>query len=216
MGSLEIKSKSAAVRDRREATCRRVLDYLHLQLSELSLLCFVDDETVDDPEFEKKKNLELGENTRGIFYDNVAESLQNGRPLPFYVEESLQPPGGIRFNQLVYVHGIACEPEVSLILTLSHELQHFLQYKNERQAFLDDRSLNGKLQCWQDHPREYEAMLVSKQVATALCDEGTVNQYIQSRIDIFEKERKRWEFIGNLPLSENYDFPKQVSQLVEK
>jgi len=217
MGCLKVKSNNAEVRNRRTLVCHRVLDYFRLRLSELSLFCYVDDETIDDADFEKEKDIRLGENTRGIFYDDVRISLETGfPPLPSYVEDYLQESLPVPFNQLIYVHGCACEPEVSLMLTFSHELQHFLQYKNERQAFCNDQLLRGKLQNWLNHPSEHEAMLVSKQAATALCDEKTVDQYIQSRIEIFENERMRWNFIRDLSLAEKYDFPNQVNKLVVK
>jgi hypothetical protein len=225
MEPLQIKSADTQAKGRRGATCRRVLEHLHLQLSELDLLCFIDEEIVDDIDFEGRKNAILGVANRGVFVHDVNLALATGAPpLPSYVKTCLRSTNGENlFQKLIFVHGSACEPEESLIITFSHELQHYLQRRNEPQASAADMRLRGLLQNWQEHPSEHEAMLVSKQVATALCGEDLVSQYAESRIELSKKNQQswhgdllRWEFFRDLSISSNYEFASEVAKLVEK
>lgn len=225
MGQLHVKSADGLVKGRREAACRRVLEHFQLQLSELSLLCFVDEEAVEDMDFEEKKNAKLGVANRGFFVRSVKSALDVGNPpLPSYVRSSLRGATGENlFHKLIYVHGSACDPEESLIITLSHELQHFFQDRNEPQAGDLDCRLLGRLRNWQEHPSEHDAMLRSKQAAASLCGEDLVNRYADSRIELSKKNQRiwhedqlRWEFFRSLQISSEYEFGKEVVQLWEK
>ncbi|MEI9968201.1 MAG: hypothetical protein WDM87_06085 [Terracidiphilus sp.] len=176
-------------------------------------------------DFEKQKNAILGIANRGVFVHDVRLALASGAPpLPSYVKTCLcNDAGEYLFGKLIYVHGSACEPEESLVITLSHEVQHFLQRRNEPDASNADMRLRGRLQNWQEHPSEHEAMLVSKRVATLLCGEDLVNGYADSKIELAKKneqscheDRLRWEFFRGLLISEKYDFAVEVAQLVEK
>jgi hypothetical protein len=224
MEPLQVKSANAQVKASREATCRKVLEYFQLQLSQLSLLCFIDEEDVEDMDFEREKNARLGITNRGFFVFNVEWTLNTGTPpLPFYVEERLRGTAGeILFKKLIYIHGSACEPEVSLVISLSHELQHYFQHMNYPQSHIADMSLQGSLKSWQEYPSEHDAMLKSKQVTSILCDEDVVRRYTNSRIELAKKNQQdwhvdqlRWEFIRDLQITDKYDFANEVAKLID-
>jgi hypothetical protein len=225
MEPLQVKSADTQVKARREATCRKVLEHFKLQLSELNLLCFIDEEAVGDINFERQKNAILGVANRGYFEPNVGRALIIGKPpIPSYVRAFLRNTVGmILFQKLIYLHGSACEPEESLIITFSHELQHFLQHTNEPKSKAADYQLRGKLQSWQEHPSEHDAMLKSKQVASVLCGEDVVSRYTDSKIEqakknqqVWHEDQLRWEFFRSLVISDKYDFANEVAQLVKK
>jgi hypothetical protein len=114
-----------------------------------------------------------------------------------------------------------------MIITLAHELQHFLQYGNESRLYAADeiikilarsRQIPGFTN-WQDHPSEHEAMLVSKRVATRLCGEEAVRLYADSQITSAvndDDEKSRWKFFQELSLSTTYHFAAEVNALVQR
>ena len=110
MEPLQVKSADAQVKARREATCRKVLEYFQLQLSDYSLLCFVDEEAIGDIDFERQKNAKLGVANRGKLVSNVGLALAIcAPPLPSDVKTFLRDASGkILFQKLIYVHGSAC------------------------------------------------------------------------------------------------------------
>ncbi len=103
MEPLQVKSVNPQVKNRREATCRKVLEYFQLQLSELSLLCFIDEEAVEDLDFERQKNAKLGVANRGFFVFDVGCTLaKDDPPLPSYVKSRLHDATGKNiFQQLI-------------------------------------------------------------------------------------------------------------------
>jgi hypothetical protein len=231
MEPLQVKSKSAERREKRTATCREVFNHFHLQLFELNMLCFIDDEDDGDADYEEERSRVLGVSNRGGFIRDLAMAFAEGVPLPRYVKECLFGADGTQlFQRLLYVHGSASEPEESLIITLSHELQHFLQWRDEPQASEADGRLRGRLNNWQEHPSEHQAMLVSKQVATIFCGEPVVRAYTDSRIELaiqnqlrasasqqsWRQDQVRWEFFRALETSATYDFAKEVARLSTK
>ncbi len=225
MGQLKIRASDSSVRERRETACKNVLKHLGVKLSDVSLLCFIDDERVGDDDFEVQKNLRLGAANRGFHVPNVKASLVSGSPpLPACVKGCLLGDAGdVLFQSLIYVHGRACEPEVSLVITFSHELQHFLQRRNFPQACDADTRLRGLLHSWQEHPSEHEAMLVSKRVASALLGDEAVESYIDSKIELSStsqgdcrEDQARWEFLRSLRTDCKYDFEAEVVELVKR
>lgn len=231
MEPLQVKSVDARVKGRREGACRKVFDHLQLQLAELNLLCFIDDEAIEDEDYERERHRRLGVTNRGGFMRDVAAALAQGIPLPRYVRECLYDATGEQlFQRLIYVHGSASEPEESLIITLSHELRHLLQWEKEPEASEADSRLRGRLGNWQEHPSEHDAMLTSKQVATALCGEALVKRYADSKIElaiqsgrslhdgrqIWQQDQARWEFFRDLEIANAYDFAREVTRLVEE
>lgn len=76
MEPLQVKSKSAERREKRTATCREVFNHFHLQLFELNMLCFIDDEDDGDADYEEERSRVLGVSNRGGFSDSVMHRFE--------------------------------------------------------------------------------------------------------------------------------------------
>jgi len=73
------------------------------------------------------------------------------------------------FASVIYLHGSTCEKDVGLTITFAHELQHFLQYANERRLWAVNSLLvnlpnlpTEDLKAIWDFPIEREARIVAK------------------------------------------------------
>lgn len=223
--TIYVKSNDVSIREDRESLCKRVLETFKAHLPSLRFLCFIDD--VDSPELKEK----IGQANRGVCVNlDIYESLPEWQrlPLPQYVKSHLydQTSGERIFDSLIYLHGSTCAAEVSMVITLAHELQHLLQHGNEPRLFSVDAlmiGLAGKglisgFNHWMDHPSEHEALLVSKRVATRMCGEEAVRVYADSQITSTtdSNEKTRWEFFQNLSLSTTYHFAAEVNALVQE
>ena len=76
------------------------------------------------------------------------------------------------YESLIYLHGSTCETDIGLTMTLAHELQHFLQYTNERHLWTANTLLmklpslpTDDLKACSDFPVEREARITAKKVA---------------------------------------------------
>lgn len=72
MEPLQVKSKTAQAREGRTAVCQEVFNHFHLQLSELNMLCFIDDEAAEDADYEEERSRVLGVTNRGGFVRDLA------------------------------------------------------------------------------------------------------------------------------------------------
>jgi len=220
-----VKSNDVSIREDRESLCERVLETFQAHLPSLHFLCFIDDD-VDSPELKKAR----GQANRAVHISiEIDESLPEicRVPLPPYVRSRLYDPTSKErvFDSLIYLHGSTCAVEVSMIISLAHELQHFLQAGNEPLLWVadalmiqlaKDNFISG-FNNSQDHPSEHEAMLVSKRVATRMCGEEAVRLYADSQIiSTVDKEKSRWEFFQKLSLSTTYHFAAEINALVQK
>lgn len=221
--TLFVKSSNTSVREKRHAICHRVIEHFKLELPELKLLCFIDDE---DSVTIKKKN---GPANRGLHL--VMELNECAAPaerivFPDYVEELLREPKSNTnaYDIVIYVHGGTCEPDVSLIITFAHELQHVLQYGNSYTLWAVDR-LFHRLKVplgftkWEDHPVEQDAIFRSKKVAMDLCGEIIVSDYANSQAisnEHVESERARWRYFCDLSISDQYDLGTTTDAIVQR
>ena len=135
---LYVKCRDANVKEAREATSGSVREYFKRQFkvpTNLKVVCFFDDE---DPDlFVAGCRLDAG--TRGVHWPIRGGGLSGW---PNYMWNVVAPPcnpdsSGVTwpFDSLVYLYGSTCENELGLTITFAHELQHFLQYANERQLW---------------------------------------------------------------------------------
>jgi hypothetical protein len=213
---LKVKSADAALRARREAAAKRVLDAFGDELPQTSLLCFLDDE-----DWQTLKD-EAGASNRGLYTD-----LRRGGAAwldaPQYLTEPVLVDGHRAFDSFIYLHGSTCSKEVSLTMTLAHELQHFVQQHSTPQMWaastlipnLPRDVINTLGLRWCDVPHEREARIVSKRVAEELLGPEVVALYIKEKIAerVSEGDVADWECIQGLVTSAPYHLDRETRLL---
>jgi hypothetical protein len=130
------------------------------------------------------------------------------------------------FDHVIYVHGSTCADEVGLIMTFSHELQHFIQYVFNRKLWaenlllprlpkdvIDATGLN-----WPDIPNEREARSVAKQIGVTLCGTDAVRRYIDRRISASTnpKDLEDWRFSQHVDPSVPYDLAGETKRIFQR
>src|SRR5207302_3412723 len=222
---LEVRSNDAGVRAKREATARRVLEEFSTALPDLKLLAFLDDQDC----FSFKQV--IGQANRGLFSRAKPGNLAPDPVYwPDYVLQNLEtydPPDSLwaqfEFDGVIYLHGSTCFTEAGLVMTFSHELQHFVQYGFHRALWAVNSLLTHLskqtikttgLKVFQI-PIERQARIVSKRVAEQLCGVSVVGQYIDRRIDekITPEDLEDWQFVQKLSHSVTSDLEEETKSL---
>jgi hypothetical protein len=225
---LYVKCRDANVKEAREATSGSVREYFKRQFkvpTNLKVVCFFDDE---DPDlFVAGCRLDAG--TRGVHWPIRGGGLSGW---PNYMWNVVAPPSnpdssGVTwpFDSLVYLYGSTCENELGLTITFANELQHFLQYANERQLwaanallmrlFGNDSSLSKRP--W-EIPTEREARLVAKRVAVHLHGEESIRQHAVAKLSDSATgvDRGDWQFFRDIVTSDAYDLANETKRLVQQ
>jgi hypothetical protein len=209
--TIEVKSTDDAVRARRKGLAQSVVNQFGQNLPDSKLLAFFDDQ--DPPEIRR----ELGSVNRGLFAAKPSEFIDLW---PYYVKDRIfttDHSWSLKqvFDQVIYLYGSTCADEVGLVMTFSHELQHFVQFGCNRKLwaenFLTTRLAPEVYELehlnWPDIPHEREARIVAKRVATAICGADKVDAYIGRRImespDVQNSED--WQFSRSVDTSVPYD-----------
>jgi hypothetical protein len=221
--TLEIKSNDSAVKEQRETTARRVIDYFSDGLPPTRLLCFLDD---DDPAVLKA---ELGAANRGLY-----GPIHDSTPLAIWpdyvigcilVDDGISLPFPRIIDDLVYLYGSTCANEVGLTMTLAHELQHAIQHYNVRQIWAVNslvrqvpRAIKALNLMWADIPTELDARAVSKRVALHLFTEQRVSQYIDRKIaeNLSEGDVADWQFVRTLTSTNSVDLVGSTHMIFER
>jgi hypothetical protein len=116
-----------------------------------------------------------------------------------------------------------CGSDVQLAMTLSHELQHFLQFVTDRRLWAIHTLLTKlpnlpthNLKHWFDLPNEKEARIIAKRIAENLFGRAVVDQHIVKMMAarISEEDAADWEFIQKIDPSRNYDLRQNTIPLV--
>jgi hypothetical protein len=220
---LHIKSGDPAVKQQRETTAHRVIDYFGDRLPSTRLLCFLDDE---DP---STLRADRGPANRGFSGPIHAIAQLDG--WPSYVRDCVYPSDrtGYRtrvIDDLVYLFGSTCANDVGLTMTLAHELQHVVQHANVRYLWAANSLVNElnreifatlKL-TWADIPIEREARIVAKRAAVHLFDERRVREYIEGRIHehVSDSDSADWQFILSLTPTDSYDLLDGTRKLFQQ
>jgi hypothetical protein len=124
------------------------------------------------------------------------------------------------FDHLIYVRGSTCSNETGLMMTLAHELQHFVQHSEAltiwavnsvipqlpREVILD-----SNLQ-WRDIPTELEARIISKRVAVDLCGPEAVAAYVEGKFAeaTAENDVNDWNFVRYLDARASLDIAAET------
>ena len=169
-----------------------------------------------------------GTSNRGIHWPLRGQGLSDW---PQDMWNTIAPPdpdsGNITwpYDSIVYLHGSTCDMEVQLAMTLAHELQHFLQFANQRQIWAINMLLaklaylpTPDLSHWYDLPTERDARIIGKRVAVSIFGKSRVDDHIgmMARGNSSLEDSADWEFIGTLDSNETYDLRMATALLVEK
>ena len=205
--------------------CQSVLrdEHFRQHLLQNSVACLFDGE-------ERREFVERdGENYCGFFCP-VCEP--NAQP---EVKEKWPPDilkyvwDGNRFlcDAAVYLRNRTCQSPTGVVITFAHEMQHLTQYGKSRKVWLAIRDLKrvfrqfgqGRLPPWH-FPDEYEALLVSRQVAERVLDPVTVREFAEQERELEraqqEGDLKKWEFFLCLDVREDFDLLQATIPLVDK
>jgi hypothetical protein len=124
------------------------------------------------------------------------------------------------FDDLVYLYGSTCVDEVSLTMTLAHELQHAIQHSRARQLWAASSLVHGcaarlatmglKLEACSEIPTEREARIVSKRVAESIFGKERVVKFISNKIAEQAvrndpEDFRNWNFIASLEPPSSFD-----------
>jgi hypothetical protein len=205
--------------------CQSVLNHEHFRykLPQKSLACIFDNE--ERSYFTNPQR--LGKNFCG-FTTQVCEP-KFSTDMPNWPPEILRcvSDGSKYFCDVtVYLRNRTCQSQTGTVITFAHELQHFTQYGNSRKAWLANRHLQRIYRLCQQRvppwhfPYEYEALLVSKQVAEEVLSPGEVRDYTEQECEHEQIERvedlKKWEFFLRLDVREEYDLLEKTKIEVRK
>ncbi len=222
---IEVKSTQHVLCARRQAAAQRVLDEFGKRLPDLRLLVFLDDE--DWVLFRDK----FGPANRGL-YTPIKVNDFEWQLWPDYVTmcilADVQSSSVVsrHFDHVIYLYGSTCTDEVSLSMTLSHELQHFVQYGSNRKLWAENFLLTQmpweiyevERLNWPDIPNEKEARIIAKRTTTELYGADAVRKHIGHRIDdsITQNDLEDWKFSQSLDPSHPFDLAVETRRIFQR
>jgi hypothetical protein len=222
--TLHVESDDYAAKAHREKVAVRVIEYFEQNFTiptQFNVLCYLADE--DDNCLKKWS----GESTRGIHWPRRGQGLSDWPQKMRGIFAPIDPLSGVTFpyESLIYLHGSTCETDIGLTMTLAHELQHFLQYTNERHLWTANTLLmklpslpTDDLKACSDFPVEREARITAKKVAENLYGTASVDQHIQNMIDAgtSDADVTDWKYIRGIDPSIRYDLRKGTKPFVKR
>jgi hypothetical protein len=207
--TIHVSSEIPALEAHRKGVAGRVRDYFkqNFQVPDQKVLCyFADDDSLQW----------AGPENRGFHY--LIEGGLGGWPAAVQNVCSRVDP-----DSIVCLHGSTCESDLGLTMTFAHELQHFLQAWNYRDAWAMDSLLqqlvpNETLKAGWETPSEREARIIAKKVAIDLFGQESVGKYIAERIEapLSLPDKQNWEFVQSLDWLVNYSLPDETKSLVQR
>lgn len=222
--SLHVKSSDEGSRKHREEIANRVCKYFTPNLPpELRVLCYLDDR--DDCWLKEQWG---GHSNRGIHWPIRGHGLAAWPQDMWHTIAPINPQSGEiswPYISVVYLHGSTCDSDVQLVMTLSHELQHFLQFVTDRRLWAIHTLLANlphlpthNLKRWFDLPNEREARIVAKRVAESLFGRAAIDEHIVEMMAArnSEEDAADWEFIQRIDPSSNYDLIQNTIPLVDE
>jgi hypothetical protein len=104
---------------------------------------------------------------------------------------------------VIYLRNRTCESPTGTAITFAHELQHFMQYGSNHEAYQSGHDLQSRFRedgrsafPW-DFPHEREAQIVSKKVAEVVLGKDEVRRYAEQQIEL-KRDPLKWEFFLRL------------------
>jgi hypothetical protein len=217
---INVKSTDDAIRAKREDLAHRVVKQFGASLPGSKLLAFFDDQDV------QQIRQEFPPPNRGFFAPKAAKFIDLwphyviGR---IFVADSCSGSLKQVFDHVIYLHGSTCTDEVGLIMTFSHELQHFVQYGFDRKLWAENYLLKRlpteiiqlERLNWPDIPNEREARIVAKRVAVKICDADIVDAYITRRIreSSDAQDREDWRFSSSVNPATAYNLAEATRSI---
>lgn len=221
---LYVKCCDANLRKGREATSGSVREYFNRHFNvppNLRVICFFDDQ---DPDL-FLAGCRLSAGTRGVHWPIRGGGLSGW---PNYMFNVVAPPrdgdsSGVTwpFDSVVYLYGSTCENEIALTITFAHELQHFLQYANERQLWAANALLARDSTLFErpwEIPSEREARIVSKRVAEDLHGAESIRQHAVAKLNDSTTgvDMGDWRFFRDIVTADAYDLSNETKRLVQQ
>ena len=207
--------------------CQGVLCHKHFlnQLPQESLVCIFDE--VDRECFTNSP--ELGRNFCGFTALFCEPKFRpNVRGWPPEVLKCVWDGSKYLCDVAIYLRSRTCQSQTGTVITFAHELQHFMQHGNSRKVWLANRHLQCIYRRCQQRvppwhfPHEYEALLVSKQLAVAedVLSPGEARDYAEQEREREQVERvgdlRKWEFFRDLSVQEEFDLLERTRIEVKK
>ena len=160
----------------------------------------------------------IGHENRGFFIPTNERTFRD-LPFPPYVSLEIRRRSGsysfeFPFTGMVYIHGDVCDEEPALVMTLAHELRHFVQYAKTQTTWAWNTILmrcgnliNSEGLSWCDIPIEVEARMKAKQVHQDIFGIDETERYIVRRQECATTPRDvlDWKFIQGLDPLVSYD-----------
>jgi hypothetical protein len=221
-----IASNDADVAAKREGLARRVVAHFGSSLPDSTLLCFF-----DGTDWQGLRN-ERGEANRGFYSWTRPLTEDEYWDWPEHLRRHIfaddRAPGHKKsaFDNLIYLHGSTCQTDTGLVMTLAHELQHFVQHACEPKLWAessvvtnltreDIRELNLN---WSDIPIEREVRAISKLVVEKLCGAEAVRRYIDGKIkeNANPADVEDWKFVRGLDGSVPCDLTRETRLLFQR
>ena len=177
MDAVSLRFKTPELDAARRVACDEVLK--HFSLPQYELLCFFDDEN-------PREFLDLGPSYCG-FHAVIAKG---GLGWPRYIWNLFHDRSGrVTFQNVIYINGRTCSTTPGTVITLAHELQHFVQYGFAHKVWLANTLIYDILrdgppttiEAW-DIPYERDTTRVSKQVAVHMLGKEAVEAYADAQI----------------------------------
>ncbi len=158
----------------------------------------------------------------GSTYRGIATPVLGSGKWPDSVEDILFNECPMAYDFMIYLPGKTCTAEKPLfVITLAHEVQHFLQWSNEHTLwkagsilFWNSHTLEtlGKGRAW-DIPTERQAMIVSKRVAESILGVERLTTFVDKKVrEGVHKEE--WLFFSELSSSLDYPLLDETVSLV--
>lgn len=224
--TLHVKSEDPQVKAHREEIITLVRSYFEHNFripEETRAICFFDDEDFAD------LKEEVGASNRGIHWPIRGKGIRD--VWPHYMWNIIAPldanSGRLSwpYHSVIYLHGSTCGTDIGLTLTFAHELQHFLQYGNERQLWAANLLLgslpnrpNEDPRVWWDLPAEKEARIIAKRVAESIYGGEAVRSHIVRMIEgsTSKIDEQDWESVQAINALDSYQLPSETRLLVGK
>jgi hypothetical protein len=220
--ALHVISDDRDVRAHRGMVCMRVRDYFeqHFRSASASRVVCI----FDDKDNEQLKQA-CGVANRGTHWPIRGQGLviwpnHFWELIAWYDEKAGKVI--LPYTSVIYLHGSTCETDIGFTLTFAHELQHFLQYTNEKLLWIKNTLLialhNEEFKVWWDFPIEIEARITAKKVAESLFGTESVKEYIQERIKahITENDAEDWKFVQSIDTAISYSLEEGTRPLVQR
>jgi hypothetical protein len=207
--SLQFKSED--LRHRLEPLCRAVLS--QFRLPALRLLCYFDDEGP----------VASCRGSHMSFHGIHIPTKGSGDDLPHYVTQQFREFDEFVFDNVIYIpESCYSRNEVGFVIIFAHELRHFIQWAENSQLYrantyyLRDFEHAPEIRVWHV-PYEFDAMMVSKNVAENVLGAKAVEEFINAQLRGGDSAKKDlWEFYRGLSTSTPSNWSAQTISLVER